>query len=226
VEPDLWGHIQYGEDWLYSGTLPRTATHTYTASGYPWINHENLFELSVALGQRAVGGAGLMILKTLAGLAVMLLMLRRTVRFQIPLVSAAVCLLPAAMCLAEFWLMRPQLFSFIFFAAATCVDRKSLCGLAGGQGTAISVALAVPATDGALDKFARRSAGGVMCFSGFAGIAVHRGIPGTACRCNSCIDASGRALHAGGWDIVCESVWLGAAVLVCSVPESAPSGGF
>jgi len=117
VEPDLWGHIQYGEDWLYSGTLPRTATHTYTASGYPWINHENLFELSVALGQRAVGGAGLMILKTLAGLAVILVMLRRSVRLQIPLVSAAICLLPAAMCLAEFWLMRPQLFSFIFFAA-------------------------------------------------------------------------------------------------------------
>ncbi|MFM7055911.1 MAG: hypothetical protein ACKO2P_03205, partial [Planctomycetota bacterium] len=125
VEPDLWGHIQYGEDWLFTGSLPTTATHTYTAEGHPWINHENLFELAVALGQRTIGGLGLMLLKTLAGLALMLVMLRRTAQLNVPLVSAAVCLLPVAACLAEFWLMRPQLFSFLLFAAQLLLTERA-----------------------------------------------------------------------------------------------------
>ncbi len=133
VEPDLWGHIQYGEDWLFSGSLPLTATHTYTAEGHPWINHENLFELSVALGQRTIGGYGLMILKTLAGLLLMLVILRRSVRQRVPLVSAAVCLLPVAACLAEFWLMRPQLFSFLLFAAQLLLTERAFAGWEEGR---------------------------------------------------------------------------------------------
>ena len=68
IEPDLWGHIQYGEDWLHAGQMPTTATHTYSTPDQPWVNHENLFELAVALGQRAIGGLGLMIFKCVAGL--------------------------------------------------------------------------------------------------------------------------------------------------------------
>jgi hypothetical protein len=132
VEPDLWGHIQYGEDWLFNGALPRTATHTYTAEGHPWINHENLFELAVAVGHRIVGGPGLMILKTMAGLVLMLVMLRRSVRLGVPLVSAAVCLLPAAACLAEFWLLRPQLFSFLLFAAQLLLTERAFAGWQNG----------------------------------------------------------------------------------------------
>src|SRR5688572_20427679 len=52
VDPDLWGHVQYAEDALAEGTLHRKATHTYTAVGYPWVNHENLSEFALALGNR------------------------------------------------------------------------------------------------------------------------------------------------------------------------------
>jgi hypothetical protein len=116
IEPDLWGHIQYGEDWLSDGSMPRTATHTYTAKGHPWINHENLFELAVALGQRFAGGTGLMILKTVAGLLLLTVMLWRAVQRGVSVVGASLCLIPVTAGLAEFWLMRPQLFSFLLFA--------------------------------------------------------------------------------------------------------------
>ncbi len=55
VDPDLWGHVRYAEDWLADGQLPRTATHTFTAVDHPWINHENLAELAFALGHRCLG---------------------------------------------------------------------------------------------------------------------------------------------------------------------------
>src|SRR5262245_1210558 len=55
VDPDSWGHVQYGVDALAAGELPRTATHTFTAQGHPWVNHENLAEVVFALGYGAVG---------------------------------------------------------------------------------------------------------------------------------------------------------------------------
>jgi hypothetical protein len=116
IEPDLWGHIQYGEDWLSSGVMPRTATHTFTASGHAWINHENLFELAVALGQRVFGGTGLMVLKTLIGLLLLAVLLWRAVRRGVSVIGGSLCLIPVTAGLAEFWLMRPQLFSFVLFA--------------------------------------------------------------------------------------------------------------
>lgn len=115
IEPDLWGHIQYGEDWIHAGTMPTTASHTYSTPNQPWVNHENLFELAVALGQRTVGGYGLMILKCAAGLWLLWTMVRNASRQAVPALAAAVAMIPVASGLAEFLLMRPQLFSFLFF---------------------------------------------------------------------------------------------------------------
>jgi len=115
IEPDLWGHIQYGEDWIHGGTMPTTASHTYSTPNQPWVNHENLFELAVAFGQRTIGGYGLMIFKCLSGLWLLWMMVRNASRLAVPAIAAAVAMIPVAAGLAEFWLMRPQLFSFLFF---------------------------------------------------------------------------------------------------------------
>lgn len=115
IEPDLWGHIQYGEDWIHAGIMPTTATHTYSTPDHPWVNHENLFELAVAFGQRTIGGYGLMIFKCMSGIWLLSMMARNAVRQAVPALAAAVAMIPVAAGLAEFWLMRPQLFSFLFF---------------------------------------------------------------------------------------------------------------
>ena len=113
IEPDLWGHIQYGEDWLSTGTMPRTATHTYSTPDQPWVNHENLFELAVAMGQRTVGGLGLMIFKCIAGLWLLWVMVRTAQARGVAALTAVVAMVPVAWGLSEFWLARPQLFSFL-----------------------------------------------------------------------------------------------------------------
>ena len=115
IEPDLWGHIQYGEDWIHAGVMPTTASHTYSTPNQPWVNHENLFELAVAFGQRTIGGYGLMVFKCASGLWLLWMMVRNASRLAVPTLAAAVAMIPVAAGLAEFWLMRPQLFSFLFF---------------------------------------------------------------------------------------------------------------
>ncbi|MEZ6031611.1 MAG: hypothetical protein R3C17_00785 [Planctomycetaceae bacterium] len=114
IEPDLWGHIQYGADWIHAGAMPTTASHTYSTPDHPWVNHENLFELAVAVGQHMVGGLGLMIFQCISGLWLLGMMVRTATRKGVPVMAAAVAMIPVASGLAEFWLMRPQLFSFLF----------------------------------------------------------------------------------------------------------------
>jgi hypothetical protein len=125
VEPDLWGHIQYGEDWLHSGQMPRTATHTYSTPEHSWINHENLFELSVAFGHRIVGGLGLMLGKCIAGVWLLWIMIRIALGREVPLLAAAAAMIPTAWGLSEFWLARPQLFSFICFGLMLCAFERA-----------------------------------------------------------------------------------------------------
>ena len=69
ADADLWGHVQFGRDALRFG-LPEFTTYSFTAIGYPWVNHENLAELSFALLADSFGGVGLLIFKCLVGLTI------------------------------------------------------------------------------------------------------------------------------------------------------------
>ena len=113
VDPDLWGHIQYGEDWIAEGALPRVTSHSYSAVDFPWVNHENLSELALACGHRLGGGIGLMIGKAVLGVAMLLSMIFLAVRKRVHPVLAAVCMLAVTLSVAEFWCARPQMASFM-----------------------------------------------------------------------------------------------------------------
>lgn len=69
ADPDLWGHVLYGEHLLQTGHLMRTDPYSWTAPGHEWINHEILAEAAMALSFRALGGTGLLLLKMTIGLA-------------------------------------------------------------------------------------------------------------------------------------------------------------
>src|SRR5437870_13684380 len=68
ADPDLWGHVRYGQDVLASGHLPATATYTYTAASQRWINHENLTEIAFAFVADHAAGTGPAVLQTLRAL--------------------------------------------------------------------------------------------------------------------------------------------------------------
>lgn len=115
ADPDLWGHIQYGRDALRSG-LPATTTYSYIAEGYPWVNHEILAELALALGNDYLGGRGLMIIKCLLGVGGAGLMILHARRQKVGLLATAMVALLVSVCLSNHWSMRPQLISYSSFA--------------------------------------------------------------------------------------------------------------
>ncbi len=116
VDPDLWGHVQYAEDSLAAGTLHTTATHTFTADGYRWINHENLSELALAVTYRALGPHGLLMGKCVLGLLVLWLMLRAAQRQGVSLLLLCLYFPLVATTLTAFWAVRPQVASFVLLA--------------------------------------------------------------------------------------------------------------
>lgn len=76
VDPDLWGHVVFGQHILHSRTIPRTDFYSWTALGQPWINHEWVAEVILALFYTAWGGSGVLLLKMVVGLAAFAVCLR------------------------------------------------------------------------------------------------------------------------------------------------------
>jgi len=127
VDSDFWGHVQYGQDVLAHG-LPATATYTYTAEGYRWINHENLSELSLGMGVQLVGTRGLLVLKCALGLLVLGLIVLRARSHHVGLGTISVVCVLVSVNLSTYWSLRPQLFSFVLLALLValldvCFDR-------------------------------------------------------------------------------------------------------
>ncbi len=114
VDPDLWGHVRYAEEWIAEGELPRTATHTFTAEGHPWINHENLAELALAYGFRTLGVQGMLAAKVLLGMSLLILMSLAARRQGVRPITAWACFLLVAHNLQAFFPLRPQLLSFLW----------------------------------------------------------------------------------------------------------------
>jgi hypothetical protein len=115
ADPDLWGHVRYGEDVFREG-LPATTTYSFTAEGYPWINHENLAELTLAAGMNTIGPVGMLIAKCLLGVGVIGLIIRRARLHGAAMLSTCVVALLVSVNLTYFWSLRPQVFTCIYFA--------------------------------------------------------------------------------------------------------------
>lgn len=112
VDPDLWGHVRYGQELLEDGTLPTTATHTFTAEGYRWVNHENIAEIVFALGFEYLGVTGMLVAKCLLGMSIILMMVAVARHQEVRLLTTWAFLLLVANNLKAFFPMRPQLLSF------------------------------------------------------------------------------------------------------------------
>ncbi len=64
IDPDLWGHLTFGNDIFASGHITTVDPYSFTQD-VPWVNHEWLSEVGFALAYRLGGVAGLVVLKTL-----------------------------------------------------------------------------------------------------------------------------------------------------------------
>src|SRR5689334_12092399 len=79
ADPDLWGHLLFGDLFLRSG-IASTNGFAYTTPSQPWLNHELLSEATMATVYAALGSVGLVLLKVALGLATLALVRRTALR--------------------------------------------------------------------------------------------------------------------------------------------------
>jgi hypothetical protein len=128
-DPDLWGHVRFGQDMLAQGAVTLPDTYSFT-SDRPWINHEWLSEVAMALAFEYLGAAGLNGLRIAVICCVLALVWYASAhvspRHQILIVSVG-----AVGIYLRAHPIRPQLFSLVMFALLLTVlarsdERKSL----------------------------------------------------------------------------------------------------
>lgn len=117
VDPDLWGHVQYAQDWIAEGALPRVSSHNFTALGYRWINHENLSELALAIGFDRLGNTGMALVKLFSGIALLLVAWRSARRQQVGIGVFLTIAIFFAYAVHPFWLFRPQMATWLALAS-------------------------------------------------------------------------------------------------------------
>lgn len=125
ADPDLWMHLRAGRQILETRDVPRVDLYSFSSAGRPWISHEWLFQLLAFLIFSAAGPAGLMLAKAAVGAATLrLLYLAIARRSEALVVRGAVFLVTAGIVVAFGFTCRPQLFTYLGFAAIVFLWEK------------------------------------------------------------------------------------------------------
>ena len=115
ADPDLWGHVRFGDDILSTGTLASVDPYSFTQDR-PWVNHEWLSEVVMALCYRLGGTVGLVGLKIfVVGLA-LIIIFRHLSSNVPPLFSAAGLAIVVWGAFPLTTTVRPQLWTFLGLA--------------------------------------------------------------------------------------------------------------
>jgi hypothetical protein len=122
-DPDLWGHVRFGQDMLALGSVRLPDTYSFTADR-TWINHEWLAELLMAVAFDWFGAAGLNLLRiaTIAGALILVWFACRDIGERRRVMLVAVCALGIFMRAHP---IRPQIFSLLMFAGLLTVLKRS-----------------------------------------------------------------------------------------------------
>jgi hypothetical protein len=116
VDPDLWGHVRFGQDILRTASVARSDPYSYRSSGRTWVNHEWLAEATLAGLYDATGPAGLVAFKVLVTLVIVLACFCHLRRQGLgPFAALAVLVLVSVPLRMGLGTVRPQLFTYLFF---------------------------------------------------------------------------------------------------------------
>lgn len=126
ADPDLWGHVRFGQLMRDLGFVPRYDPYAYTEAGRTWINHEWLAEWLFGWTYDVVGTWGLVVLKLSFLMAVFGLAADHLRRRGVGILVAALMLLLAALPMrVGFPHLRPHLFTFLLLLVTLLVLRAS-----------------------------------------------------------------------------------------------------
>lgn len=130
ADPDLWGHVTYGQEMLRTHSIPKADIYSWTAKGAPWINHEVIAEIFLGGAHALMGGSGLLLLKMSVGLLAFALALRMGLaglKGNARLIAWAF----AAVAVVEIsfgFAARPQIFTALFLVLELMLLRRIHAG--------------------------------------------------------------------------------------------------
>lgn len=116
ADPDLWGHIKFGQDLWQTGAIIRSDPYSYLTGDRLWMNHEWLSEAFFSLVFAQAGPGGLIVLKTAVSLLVTAFIYRHLCRRGLTPLRAGIVLLAVNLLLIPgFVTVLPQIFTYLFF---------------------------------------------------------------------------------------------------------------
>lgn len=126
ADPDLWGHVVFGQEMIQSHSIPKTEMYSWTAHGQNWVNHECLAEISLGAAHLTMGGTGLLLLKMVIGLLTFGLCLR-IAQSDTWWPDRYIIWALAALAVVEIsygFAARPQIFTALFLALELALLRR------------------------------------------------------------------------------------------------------
>src|SRR5690348_15479016 len=117
TDPDLWGHLRFGQVFIAKRHLLLHDIYSYSAAGHRWRDHEWLAEVVMAFVYDVAGVLGLKLWKFICTAAALLLVADTEAStgapatIQLPILFATAC---GFILQAQF---RPQMFTFVLFGA-------------------------------------------------------------------------------------------------------------
>lgn len=115
ADPDLWGHVRFGQDLLATG-FSTTDSYSYLTGDQPWINHELLAEILFAAAFNVLGVPGLVMLKVGLILITVGLLYRRLLNQGLHPLRAGIVIVVVLMLMSVgLWTIRPHLFTYLFY---------------------------------------------------------------------------------------------------------------
>ena len=115
ADPDLWGHVRFGQDILSEG-IPTTDSYSYLNGDVPWVNHELLAEILFGAAFKFMGVPGLVALKTGLALLMFGLLYSHLRRCGLNEVRSGIVMVAVLMLMSVgMWTIRPQLLTYVLF---------------------------------------------------------------------------------------------------------------
>jgi hypothetical protein len=126
VDPDLWGHVAFGQQMLKTRAVERADIYSWTVNGTPFINHEYGADIILGATHKLLGGSGILLLKVVIGLLTFGLALRLgTTSLSWP--ASAIAFVLGAVAVTEIsfgFAARPQIFTALGLAIELILLRR------------------------------------------------------------------------------------------------------
>src|SRR5678815_715201 len=114
ADPDLWGHVRFGQD-ILAGGVPALDHYSYLTGDQPWINHELLPEILFGAVFGLLGVPGLVGLKVVLILIMVGLSYWRLLAYGLHPLRAGIVIVVLLMLMSVgLWTIRPHLFTYLF----------------------------------------------------------------------------------------------------------------